>query len=78
MSRSVAFIPDKYVGLDLNLIEYIETSAIYTFGVMRRIGDEIGDEVVGIEAEVEVDIGGWEMQWPKDLITPDEELKLDK
>ncbi len=31
-----------------------------------------------IEAEVEVDIGSWGMQWPKSLIAPDRKLKLDK
>ena len=29
--------PDKYVGLDLTLIEYIKTSAVCTSGIMRLI-----------------------------------------
>ncbi len=33
---------------------------------------------LGIEAEVEVDVGGWGTQWPEGLIAPDRELELDK
>ncbi len=36
------------------------------------------DEVVEIEAEVEIDVGGWDMQQPEGLITPDRELEFDK
>ncbi len=32
--------PDDYVGLDLTLIECIETSTVCTSEVMRRIGDD--------------------------------------
>ncbi len=39
----------------------------------RPLGSE-----AGVEAEVEVDVGGWGTQWPKGLITPDRELELDK
>ncbi len=31
---------DKYVGLELTLIRCIETFAMYTSGVMRRIKDD--------------------------------------
>ncbi len=40
--------------------------------------DNASDEAVGIEAEIEVDVGGWGMQWPEGLIASDRELKLDK
>ncbi len=33
--------------------------------------NDISDEAIGIEVEVEVDIGGWDMQWPKIWIAPD-------
>ena len=62
MGRPVASRPDiKYIGLDLTLIEYIKTSAICTFGIIRRIrdiGDDISNKAIGIEAEIEIDIGG--------------------
>ncbi len=38
VGRPVASRPDKYVGLDLTLIGYIETSVVYTSRIMRRIG----------------------------------------
>ncbi len=41
MSRLVAPRPGKYVGLDLTLIGCIETSAVCTSRVMKRIGDDI-------------------------------------
>ncbi len=51
-------------------------------GWYKCIGDDTSDETVGIEAEVEVDaevdIRGWNTQWPKGLITPNRELELDK
>ncbi len=58
---SVAARPDKYLGLDLTLIGCIETSAVYTSGVIKCIRDNINaydtsDEAVGIEAEIEIDI----------------------
>ncbi len=31
-----------------------------------------------IEVEVEVDIGGWDTQWPEGPIVPDRELELDR
>ncbi len=40
--------------------------------------DDASGEAVGIEVEVEVDVKGWGTQWPKGLIAPDRELKLDK
>ncbi len=40
MGRPVASKPDKYIGLDLTLIGCIETSAMCTSGVMRRIRDD--------------------------------------
>ncbi len=40
VGRLVAPRPDEYVGLDLTLIGCIETSAVCTSGVMRRIGDD--------------------------------------
>ncbi len=33
---------------------------------------------VGIEAEIEVDVRGWNTQWPESLITLDRKLELDK
>ncbi len=54
---------------------------------MRRIKmvqmhqDDASDETsrpLGIEAEIEVDVGGWVAQWPEGLIAPDRELELDK
>ncbi len=36
------------------------------------------DKDIGIEVEVEVDIGGWGMQWPEGFIVPDRELELNK
>ncbi len=38
---------------------------------MRYIRDDTSDEAVEIEAEVEVDVGGWDMQWSEGLIAPD-------
>ncbi len=40
--------------------------------------DDASDKAIKIEAEIEVDIEGWGMQWPKDLIALDRELELDK
>ncbi len=55
--------PGEYVGLDLTLIGYIETSAVCMSRVMRRIGDntniyKASDETVGVEVDVEVDVEG--------------------
>ena len=44
----------------------------------KCIGNDASDKAVGIETEVKVDIGGWDTQWPENLITPDRELELDK
>ncbi len=43
--------------------------------------DDASDEAsrpLWIEAEVEVDVGGWGTQWSEGLIAPDRELELDK
>ncbi len=86
MSRLVAPRFDKYVGLNLTLIEYIETSAVYTSGIRNEaywrwykcIGNDATDEVIGVEVEVEVDVGGWDTKWPEGLIASDRELELYK
>ncbi len=38
VGRLVASRPDKYISLDLTLIGYIETPAVYIFEVIRCIG----------------------------------------
>ena len=46
------------------------------------MGDDASDKAGGIKAEVEVEVqinvGGWDTQWPEGLIAPDKELELDK
>ncbi len=66
----MALKPNKYVGLDLTLIGYIENLADVSYiwnyevyrGCYKCIGDDVSDEVVGIEVEiklnVEIDVGG--------------------
>ncbi len=46
--------------------------------MVQMYQDDASDKAVGIEVEVEVDIGGWDMQWPEGLIAPDRKLELDK
>ncbi len=48
------------------------------WGWYKCIGDDTSDGAVEIEAEVEVDIGGWGTQWPEGLIAPDNKLELNK
>ncbi len=45
---------------------------------MRHIKDDASDKAVGIEAEIEVDVGVWGTQWPEGLIAPNRKLELDK
>ncbi len=44
----------------------------------KCIGYDASDELVGTEAEVEVDVGGWGTQWSEGLIASDRKLELDK
>ena len=39
MGKPVVLRPNRYVSLDLTLIEYIETSIMCTSGVIRHIGN---------------------------------------
>ncbi len=39
VGKLVASRPNEYVGLDLTWLD-AETSAVYTSGIMRRIGDD--------------------------------------
>ncbi len=47
-------------------------------GRYKCIKDDVRDKVVAIEVEVEVDIGGWDMQQPEDLLYLIRELELEK
>ncbi len=38
----------------------------------------MNDKAVGIEAEVEIEIGIWDMEWSESLLHLIRELKLDK
>ncbi len=38
---------------------------------MKHIGDDASDKAIRINSKVEVDIGGWGMQWLEGLIIPD-------
>ena len=48
------------------------------WGRYKYIRDDASDKAIGIEAEFEVDVRGWGMQWPKSLIASDKELELNK
>ncbi len=46
--------------------------------MVRIYQNDVNNKAIGIEAEVEVDVGGWGTQWPKGQIAPDRKLELDK
>ncbi len=48
------------------------------WGWYKYIRNDINNKSVGIEAEVEIEIEGWDMQWPESLLYLIRELKLDK
>ena len=45
---------------------------------MKYIGDDTNDKIIEVEAEVDIKIGSWGMQWFKGLLHLIRELKLDK
>ncbi len=44
----------------------------------KCIGDDANNETVRLEAEIEIEIGGWDMQRHKSLLYLIRELELDK
>ncbi len=48
------------------------------WGWYKCIGDNTGDKVIGIEVEVEIEIGGWVTQRLEGLLHLIRELELDK
>ncbi len=45
-------------------------------GWYKYIGDDANNKTMGIEVEIE--IGGWDIQWPEGLLYLIRELELDK
>ncbi len=40
--------------------------------------DDVGDKAIGVEAEIEIKIGGWDTQWFEGLLYLIRELEFDK
>ena len=43
--------------------------------VIQMYQDDASDKAVGTEAEVEIDVRGWSMQWPEGLIAPSQKTR---
>ena len=75
---------DEYINLDLTLIRYTKTSAMCTSRIMWCIGNDTNAlrwykwQGRGIEAEVKIVVGNWNMQWLEGLIAPNRKLELNK